>query len=157
MNGTRNGPRIVSTILHIFGSSRIRLSAFVTAHHATPLHVVGGIGALDRRERGLLLRVVRRPDPVGALEGHVLEHVCEPRDPWHLAIAAHVHVREEGEDRRLGALAHENREPVRERLDAHLLLEGGHVLGAGWNRDRHGEHGEGKKHLAHRSSANACS
>ena len=103
----------------------------VAAHHATPLDVVGGIGALDRRERGLLLRVVRRPDPVGALEGHVLEHVREPRDPGHLAIAAHVHVREEGEDRRLGALAHENRQAVRERLDAHLLLEGGEVLGGG--------------------------
>ena len=114
------------------------------------LRVVGGVGRLDRLERRLLLRVVGGPDAVGALEGHVLEHVGEAGDAGHLAVAAHVHVGEEGEDRRLGALAHEQREAVRERLDAHLLLEGGQVLGGGGMGDGQGEHGEGGQRSSHR-------
>ena len=83
----------------------------------------------------------------------MLEHVREARDPGHLAIAAHVHVREEGEDRRLGALAHENRQAVRERLDAHLLLEGGEVLGGGGSSGNESEGGETGQGASHRFSS----
>ena len=44
---------------------------------------------------------------------------------------ADVHVGEEGEHRRHGSLVDEERPAVGERLDGHLLLERGQVLGRG--------------------------
>ena len=43
--------------------------------------IVGGVAPFDFGQRGRLRRVIRRADFVGALEGHVLEHMREAGDP----------------------------------------------------------------------------
>ena len=94
------------------------------------LPVVGVVGLLDVFERHLFIGIIARPDLVGALEGHVLEHVSQAGDPGVFAVGAHVHVSEERENRRFVPLANQHRQPVVQDLDRHAFFERGDVLRA---------------------------
>ena len=108
------------------------------------LLVVCVVGLLDAFERHPFVGIIARPDLVGALEGHVLEHVSQAGDPWVFAVGAHVHVSEERENRRFVPLANQHRQPVVQDLDRHAFFEGGDVLR--WRQRRaRGQHPDGQK------------
>src|SRR4029077_13850094 len=86
--------------------------------------------------RYLLCSVVRGPKLVGALEGHMLEHVGETGLSHRVLGRARVHQCEEGKDRRLGTLADEKRQAVRELLHRNTFFKGSDILGGGESRQQ---------------------
>jgi hypothetical protein len=92
------------------------------------LGVVGGVGDLDLGQRDLLRGIVGGADLVGALEGHVLEHVGEAAGALGIVGRTGVDQRVVAEDRRLRPLADDQGEAVGQHLHGRLLFEAGEVL-----------------------------
>jgi hypothetical protein len=118
----RRGLRVLEDFLEL------RELGGVLADELAVLGVVRGIGVFDLGQRDLLGWVVGGADLVGALEGHVLEHVGQAAGALRIVGRACVDQRVIAEDRRLRPLADDEREAVGQDFDGSLLLEAGEVL-----------------------------
>ena len=85
---------------------------FVAADGLVALGDVGGVGNLDLCQSWLFGGVIRGADLVGALEGHVLEHVREAGLAHRVLHGTGIDQGEEGEDRSLRALADDDGQAV---------------------------------------------
>ena len=97
--------------------------------------VVGGVGDFDLREGDLFGGIVGGADLLGALEGHVLEHVGEAAVALGIVGRAGVDQRVEAEDGSLGTLADDQREAVRQDLYRCSLLKTREILCLGTAQD----------------------
>ena len=91
----------------------------------------GHVGGVHLVERRAFLGPVGRADDARALEGHVLGHVGEAGHALRVLRRADVGLGGEREDRRAGALADDERPPVRQHVHGRARLEGREVLGGG--------------------------
>ena len=109
-----------------------RLQLFLAAADGLQIFgLVGVVGGFHFFQSDFFSGVIFGADLGGAFEGQMLEHVREAALAGGVIDVARIDEGGVAEDRRLMALAHDEREPVGKHLDGGALLKTFQILGVG--------------------------